>query len=152
MTFTSTVARHCSSGLLVIGPMCIEPPAHATVICSAPARSVAAATAAFTWSSSVTSATTHPAPSSAAASSRRACVRPQIVTVAPSAISAAALASPMPLPPPVTSAPYPSSAPIVSLPLSYVRGARGMPSPASATISRWTSFTPPPNVPTGAWR
>ena len=32
------------------------------------------------------------------------------------------------------------------------RGARGMPSPAIWMISRCTSLTPPPNVPTGADR
>src|SRR5581483_7570639 len=32
------------------------------------------------------------------------------------------------------------------------RGARGMPRPAVAMISRCTSLTPPPNVPTGAAR
>ena len=32
------------------------------------------------------------------------------------------------------------------------RGARGIPKPARAMISRCTSFTPPPKVPTGAWR
>ena len=35
---------------------------------------------------------------------------------------------------------------------SAQRGARGIPRPAIPMISRCTSLTPPPNVPTGAWR
>ena len=32
------------------------------------------------------------------------------------------------------------------LPPSAQRGARGMPNPTMATMSRWISFVPPPNV------
>jgi len=72
-----------------------------------------AGTAALVAASSVTSATTQRAvsPNSLAACSRRSCVRPQMVTVAPSATRRRAAPRPMPLPPPVTSAAYPSSAP-----------------------------------------
>jgi hypothetical protein len=88
--------------------MCSDPPALATRMSRPPEGlpSAAAATAASTWSSTVTSATTHraPEPISAAAASSFDWVRPQMVTTAPSAARRAAVPRPMPLPPPVTSA------------------------------------------------
>ena len=85
---------------------------------SPPVGSHANATAAATCSSIVTSATIERIePSSpttdeisATALANFSSVRPQIATCAPSAASRAADASPMPLPPPVTSAVQPGDA------------------------------------------
>ena len=112
----STVARHAATSDATIGPPCSEPPAHANSTSSLPVGSVAAATARSTSASSVTSHTTYcavaPGAATAAisstASASRASVRPAIVTCAPSAANRFAHPSPMPLPPPVTSAAIPS--------------------------------------------
>jgi hypothetical protein len=75
---------------------------------------IAAWTAFSIWASSVMSATTKRAEPPAASirrtvSFRVSSVRPVTVTRAPSAASARALARPMPLPPPVTSAVLPAN-------------------------------------------
>src|SRR4051812_41808963 len=114
--FRSTVARHPSTSDATIGPPCNDPPAQANRTSSRPVGSQADATARSTSASSVTSQTTNRtlAPGAAAfsisavASARRASVRPAIVTCAPSAANRFAHPSPIPLPPPVTSAAIPS--------------------------------------------
>ena len=104
------VARTDSTSAVSTEPRWSEPPAQANSPSMRPVASVVAATAAATWSSTVTSATTQrtDAPPVAAAAMRSRAsssfcsVRPQIVTCAPSAANRSAVASPMPLPPPVT--------------------------------------------------
>jgi hypothetical protein len=89
-----------------------------TAACSPPSGSEAAATAASTCASSVTSQTAQRRPLASAAAFTLASVRPQTVTVAPSRAIATAQANPMPLPPPVTSAAIPSIAPAMTFPCS----------------------------------
>ena len=122
MRFRSTVARTASTSAFTSGPRWKEPPAQAKTMSRCPVGSPARATAAATWSSTVTSATTKcwvvPAAASARITSSAAAslssVRPQMVTEAPSAASRRAERSPMPLPPPVTRALRPSSPPLVA--------------------------------------
>src|SRR5260370_39143973 len=60
ITLSSIVARHAALSLTAIGPIWVEPPAQATTISSRPPPlSPAAATAAATWASSVTSQLIH---------------------------------------------------------------------------------------------
>src|ERR1043165_316459 len=56
LTFRSTVWRHNSESIWVIGPMVSDPPALCTTPCSRPCQAVAASTARRTSSSLVTSA------------------------------------------------------------------------------------------------
>ena len=115
-TLRSSVAFQASRSASTIGPRCSDPPAHANRTSSPPAGAIAAATAARTSASTVTSHTAYcvvtpgaaTAVISATASARRASVRPAMVTWAPSAASRLAAPSPMPLPPPVTSAVMPA--------------------------------------------
>src|SRR5262245_29099946 len=110
LMFRSTVRRHASESICVIGPMVSLPPAQCTTPCNRPDHAVAASTARVTSSSLVTSAgsyMTEPGPpraviSSAAAESLSA-LRPTSIALPPAATTAAAHALPMPLPPPVTS-------------------------------------------------
>ena len=103
--------------------MCVEPPAQANSPSMRPVSSAVSSTATATCSSTVTSATTKRAvapPVAAAAicvtaSASFCSVRPQMVTCAPSAASRAAVARPMPLPPPVTRTERPAM-PVVSPP------------------------------------
>ena len=129
--FRSTVARTPSRSASVIGPMVCEPPALANRMSRCRRGPAAAATAAPTCSSTVTSATTYRAvptgspadaddaatcSSSVTAAASLSSVRPQIVTCAPSRTSRVAVPSPIPLPPPVTRAVYPAMPVAVAVP------------------------------------
>src|SRR5919106_3257671 len=113
MRLRSTVARTEPMSASTTGPMWSEPPALATRTSSPPdgLPSAARATAASTCSSFVTSAAIQrePCPIVSRAASSFSGVRPQMVTTAPSAASRAAVPSPIPLPPPVTSACRPAN-------------------------------------------
>src|SRR4051794_28716030 len=73
-----------------------------------PSSPAARSTAAAIWSESVTSAATKPAPSSSASAEPRSRLRSAIVTFAPAALKARAVAAPRPEAPPATRAFIPS--------------------------------------------
>lgn len=111
VTFSSTVSRHLAVSIWVSGPIVVLPPADATTARSGPSPA-ACATAASTCASSVTSVTAYATRTPAAATRSisvtaprsRSRLRPAITTCAPSAANRSAQPSPIPLPPPVTSA------------------------------------------------
>jgi hypothetical protein len=94
-------------------------PALLTTTSSRPNAATVAATAAFTCSELVTSATVQVAasPSAAAPASSSPAARPARQTLAPSAANARAVAMPMLPSPPVISAALPRSSPLGSMPL-----------------------------------
>src|SRR5215475_113861 len=104
------MARKTEGSALMKGPDSTEP-ALLIRMAIGPRAASAAVTSRLTSTTSVTSATPHPAASPAATTSRSgASVRPITVTAAPARASAAATARPMPRPPPVTKACLPASA------------------------------------------
>src|SRR5918992_96378 len=106
----STMRSHSSIGAPSIGPLSITP-ALLTTVSSRPSSALTRSTAANACKRSVMSAaTTRARPASSAAScSKRSARRATSATVAPRAASALAVASPIPLLAPVTSATVPSS-------------------------------------------
>src|SRR5262249_47525166 len=109
------MARKTEGSALIKGPDSTEP-ALLMRMAIGPRAASAAVTSRLTSTTSVTSATPHPAASPAATASRSgASERPITVTAAPARASAAATARPMPRPPPVTKACLPASAMASSL-------------------------------------
>jgi hypothetical protein len=110
--FRSTIRSHSSSGASMIGPSSITP-ALLTTVSMRPSSSTVVATACSACCWSVTSAVivrALPPPSLiwVASASSRSVRRATRATLAPRAASAAAVACPMPLEAPVTSATVPS--------------------------------------------
>ena len=116
MRLSSTVARTPPASASAIGPSAWPRRRSRTRCRGGLSASAARAMATVTWSSTVTSATMYctVAPTGATAEicsqarTSLSSVRPQIVTWAPSDANRVAVASPMPLPPPVTRVALPS--------------------------------------------
>src|SRR5262249_24845077 len=119
---------------LIKGPDSTEP-ALLMRMAIGPRAASAAVTCRLTSTTSVTSATPHPAASPAATAARSgASVRPITVTAAPARASAAATARPMPRPPPVTKACLPASA------MAWSPGGRGIAAGRHTLSLKFLSF------------
>src|SRR4051794_3249645 len=127
---SATIRSHSSTGASTIGPSSITP-ALLMTMSSRPSSRTVRSTAATACSRSVASVSIDRPPICSASASRRSLRRAATATVAPSAASARAVASPMPLLAPVTRATVSCSALLMpgglhGAPLGHARRDRGV--------------------------